>query len=148
MRHLLLLPLLTTLAACGASVADEPRSPRAQQELDRYLAGKVAGTPQSCLPTYRRPTLLSQTLQSCFAQDYRPLEIDVADTGPLLSANSGAGEPIRRRAGSRCLPGPLGGGGAPYGCCGGGMPYGCVGRGGCRGVSMVVSSFLGWAART
>lgn len=35
-----------------------------------------------CLPTYRRPTLLSQTLQSCFAQDYRPLEIDVADSSP------------------------------------------------------------------
>ena len=35
-----------------------------------------------CLPTYRRPTLLSQTLQSCFAQDHRPLEIDVADSSP------------------------------------------------------------------
>ena len=35
-----------------------------------------------CLPTYRRPTLLSQTLQSCFAQDYRPLEIDIADSSP------------------------------------------------------------------
>lgn len=35
-----------------------------------------------CLPTYRRPTLLSQTLQSCFAQEYRPLEIDVADSSP------------------------------------------------------------------
>lgn len=35
-----------------------------------------------CLPTYRRPTLLSQCLHSCLAQDYRPLEIDVADSSP------------------------------------------------------------------
>lgn len=59
MRHLLLLPLLTTLAACGASVADQPRSARAQQALDRYLAGKIAGTPQSCLATYRRDDMVT-----------------------------------------------------------------------------------------
>jgi len=35
-----------------------------------------------CLPTYRRPTFLSQCLHSCLAQDYRPLEIDVADSSP------------------------------------------------------------------
>lgn len=35
-----------------------------------------------CLPTYRRPTLLTQTLVSCFAQDYRPFEIDIADSSP------------------------------------------------------------------
>lgn len=35
-----------------------------------------------CLPTYRRPTFLSQSLQSCLTQDYRPLEIDVADSSP------------------------------------------------------------------
>ncbi len=35
-----------------------------------------------CLPTYRRPTLLSQCLHSCLAQDYRPLEIDIADSSP------------------------------------------------------------------
>jgi glycosyltransferase involved in cell wall biosynthesis len=35
-----------------------------------------------CLPTYRRPTMLSQSLQSCFVQEYRPLEIDIADSSP------------------------------------------------------------------
>jgi glycosyltransferase involved in cell wall biosynthesis len=35
-----------------------------------------------CLPTYRRPTMLSQSLHSCIAQDYRPLEIDIADSSP------------------------------------------------------------------
>jgi glycosyltransferase involved in cell wall biosynthesis len=35
-----------------------------------------------CLPTYRRPTMLSQCLHSCLAQDYRLLEIDVADSSP------------------------------------------------------------------
>jgi glycosyltransferase involved in cell wall biosynthesis len=35
-----------------------------------------------CIPTHRRPLLLMQTLRSCFEQDYRPLEIDVADDSP------------------------------------------------------------------
>jgi hypothetical protein len=59
MRHLLLLPLLATVAACAASAGDEPRSAKAQQELDRYLGGKVAGTPQSCLPTFRRDDMVA-----------------------------------------------------------------------------------------
>jgi len=42
-----------TLGGCAANVAPEPRSPQALQELDRYLAGKVAGKPQTCLPNYR-----------------------------------------------------------------------------------------------
>lgn len=54
MRQLLLLPVLTAVAACAATPADQPRTLRAQQELDRYLVGKVAGRPQACLPTFRR----------------------------------------------------------------------------------------------
>ena len=59
MRSLLFLPLLATLAACAASPADQPRSLKAQQELDRYLAGAVAGTPQNCLPTFRRDDMIA-----------------------------------------------------------------------------------------
>lgn len=46
--------LAATLAGCAASnTQGGQRSLRAQQTLDRYLAGKVAGSPQSCLPRYR-----------------------------------------------------------------------------------------------
>lgn len=59
MRLLTLLPAIIALAACSASTGDQPRSPRAQQQLDRYLAGKVAGAPQACLPTYRRDDMIT-----------------------------------------------------------------------------------------
>lgn len=35
-----------------------------------------------CIPTYRRPSLLLSCLQTCFMQDYRPLEIDIGDNSP------------------------------------------------------------------
>jgi glycosyltransferase involved in cell wall biosynthesis len=35
-----------------------------------------------CIPTYRRPSLLLSCLQTCFMQDYRPLEIDISDNSP------------------------------------------------------------------
>lgn len=59
MRQLLLLPLLLSAAACAASAEDQPRTLKAQQELDRYLVGKTAGSPQSCLPTYRRDNMIT-----------------------------------------------------------------------------------------
>lgn len=42
-----------TVGACAYNDTPEPRSPQAVQDLDRYLAGKVAGRPQSCLPNYQ-----------------------------------------------------------------------------------------------
>lgn len=42
-----------TLASCATVGAPEVRSARAQAELSRWLDGRVAGRPQSCLPTYR-----------------------------------------------------------------------------------------------
>ena len=42
----------------------------------------MSGLITVCVPTYRRPTLLLQCLHSCLAQDYRPFEIDVADSSP------------------------------------------------------------------
>ena len=35
-----------------------------------------------CVPAYRRPDLLRYCLESCLAQDYRPLEVDVGDNSP------------------------------------------------------------------
>lgn len=32
-----------------------------------------------CIPTYRRPDLLLEAIQTCFQQDYRPLEILIGD---------------------------------------------------------------------
>ena len=54
MRRFVALALTAaTLSGCAYNSAPQPRSPRAAQELDRYLAGRVAGPAQSCLPTYR-----------------------------------------------------------------------------------------------
>jgi hypothetical protein len=41
------------LASCATTSAPESRSAKAQAELSRWLAGRVAGRPQSCLPNYR-----------------------------------------------------------------------------------------------
>ena len=52
-----LFPLIlaaTSLAGCTASMAGpQPRNLRAENELHRALAGKVAGRPVDCLQTYR-----------------------------------------------------------------------------------------------
>lgn len=42
------------LAACATTAEDSAeRSPEAQQLLARYLDGRTAGQPQSCLPSFR-----------------------------------------------------------------------------------------------
>jgi hypothetical protein len=55
MRSLSLVLIAATLASC-TTAPPQPlqRSERAQAELHTLLAGRVAGTPQSCLP-YARP---------------------------------------------------------------------------------------------
>lgn len=41
------------IAACATVEGEPVRSEAAQRELARYLDGKVAGQPQSCLPSFR-----------------------------------------------------------------------------------------------
>lgn len=41
------------LAACSTAPAEPTRSPMAQKELADALAGRVAGKPVNCIPTYR-----------------------------------------------------------------------------------------------
>ena len=41
------------LAACSTTAAQQARSPRAEAELAEALAGRVAGPPVRCIPTYR-----------------------------------------------------------------------------------------------
>ncbi len=55
MRRLATIVLCASgLAACTANMAGpEPRNLRAENELHQALAGKVAGRPVDCLPTYR-----------------------------------------------------------------------------------------------
>ena len=52
-----IIPLALAAAVAGCNVAPPPQAaladPRAQTRLAQMLAGKVAGQPQSCLPTYR-----------------------------------------------------------------------------------------------
>lgn len=51
--------LAASVAGCTASNAEQgQRSLRSQQTLDRYLTGRVAGKPQSCLPYYRSDDMI------------------------------------------------------------------------------------------
>lgn len=47
-----------------------------------FGSNAVADLITICIPTYRRPSLLLYCLHTCFAQDYRPLEIDIGDNSP------------------------------------------------------------------
>lgn len=47
------LALGAVVAACSTAQAPAGRSPAAQKELDEALAGRVAGAPVDCLPSYR-----------------------------------------------------------------------------------------------
>jgi hypothetical protein len=47
------LALIAACSACTSSDVSEPRSARAETELTRALAGKVAGAPVKCLPSFR-----------------------------------------------------------------------------------------------
>lgn len=52
MRGLSALIVGATLASCAATGEQPTRSAQKQQEYQRLIAGKVAGPPVSCLPTY------------------------------------------------------------------------------------------------
>jgi hypothetical protein len=53
MRSAVLLALAAAVSACAASTVSEPRTARAESELASALAGKVAGPPVKCLPSFR-----------------------------------------------------------------------------------------------
>ena len=53
MRGISLLLLSATLASCTATPPQPMRSARAQAQYAQLLAGKVAGKPVSCLPSYK-----------------------------------------------------------------------------------------------
>lgn len=44
---------IALLCACSTAPAEYTRTAEAQQELDKALAGHVAGKPVSCIPNYR-----------------------------------------------------------------------------------------------
>jgi hypothetical protein len=53
MRSISLLLLGAMLASCTTAVADQQqRTPRKQARFDQIIAGKVAGAPLNCLPSY------------------------------------------------------------------------------------------------
>ena len=55
MRRISLLVIGGALVACTTTAAEQPiRSVKAQKEYDQLLAGKVAGAPVSCLPSYNQ----------------------------------------------------------------------------------------------
>jgi len=55
MRRSSLLLMGGALVACTTTAAEQPtRSVKAQKQYDQLLAGKVAGPPTSCLPSYNQ----------------------------------------------------------------------------------------------
>ena len=52
MRPLAALSVAAALASCTTAPEPYHQDPRAQQELAQLLAGKTAGPPVSCLPSY------------------------------------------------------------------------------------------------
>lgn len=55
MRSIPLLVVGAALVACTTTAAEQPtRTAAKQQEFEKLVAGKVAGPPISCLPTYRQ----------------------------------------------------------------------------------------------
>jgi hypothetical protein len=52
MRGLSLLLVGATVAGCSTPAEQPMRSAKAQQEYQQLIAGKIAGPPVSCLPTY------------------------------------------------------------------------------------------------
>ncbi|HKC02651.1 MAG TPA: DUF6491 family protein [Sphingomicrobium sp.] len=55
MRRISLLLIGGGLMACATTAAVQPtRSAKAQEQYDQLLAGKVAGKPVSCLPTFNQ----------------------------------------------------------------------------------------------
>jgi hypothetical protein len=55
MRRISLLLIGGGLVACTTTAAEQPiRSAKSQRQYEQLLAGKVAGPPVSCLPTYNQ----------------------------------------------------------------------------------------------
>nr|WP_294171034.1 hypothetical protein [uncultured Sphingomonas sp.] len=71
MRALITAAIVTaTLTGCAVSNTQQgQRSLRAQQTLDRYLVGKAAGTPRSCLPSYRSQDMIVVDDQTILFRD-------------------------------------------------------------------------------
>lgn len=57
------------LAACATTGEPQGRSPEAQRELARWLDGRVAGRPQTCLPTYRSGDMVVIDAQTILFRD-------------------------------------------------------------------------------
>lgn len=45
--------LIAVASACATSAVSEPRTAKAELQLQKSLQGKVAGAPVKCLPSYR-----------------------------------------------------------------------------------------------
>lgn len=53
MRSMLLLAVTAALASCSTTAQQTAHDAKAQERLQQLLAGKVAGKPVSCLPSFR-----------------------------------------------------------------------------------------------
>jgi hypothetical protein len=58
MRGISLLLISAFIVGCTTTSAQPLRSAAKQQEYEKLLAGKVAGPPQNCLPTYHQDDMV------------------------------------------------------------------------------------------
>lgn len=52
-RFSIALAAACAISSCSTTPTEQTRSPKAQEELDHALAGRVAGPPVNCIPSYR-----------------------------------------------------------------------------------------------
>jgi hypothetical protein len=75
--RILTVAAVAVLCACQTAATEpEPRSARAQQSYDRMLAGKVAGDPVRCLPTFRSNDMVAIDENTILFRDGRTVYLN------------------------------------------------------------------------
>ena len=69
------------LVSCTAGAHEYQRSSEAQQDLDRALAGRVAGKPLNCIPNYRATDMQIIDDYTIIFKDGRTVYLQMPDHG-------------------------------------------------------------------
>lgn len=108
MRLLIFATAAVGLAACATAMSSpEQRSPRAQAQYDKLLAGKTAGKPAKCLPLQRSNDMVVIDDDTILYRDGRTTYVNK----PLGSCNQlgrGSYALVTRSSGSQLCRGDIG----------------------------------------
>ncbi len=107
MRNLMLTIAVTAMAACATASEPVQRSARMQQTYDRLLAGKVAGKPESCLPTYRSNDMTVIDDHTILVRDGRTVYVNNPPGGCMNLHQSGRAL-VTRNVGPQLCRGDIG----------------------------------------